>query len=221
MSSVPNARFTGHAYLRVVGGNGEERRLRLSPAEVAEMLDGDKAVPVGRDPKDQNKIHRAIYSKADDECFVVVQDSTNGEVITILPFSHHGRFVLDPTQVRKMTMRLAGHEPPTAVVVELLDVFAGADTDLIVAMEVRFQDDYPGKLRTKRLLRTAVPQGGLLHEIIQDQALRKEIEIEVMNKLNWYREGTEVAGFKVHFVSNGTTSDFRWFEKDWTPRIPK
>ena len=214
MGLTPKARFTRHGYLRVVGDIDEERRLKLQLEEIAEILDQDKAVPVG---PEKRRIHRAIYSEPDDECFIVVQDHVNGEVVTILPFSHHGRFVVDSMRVRKMAMQLAGAD--LHPVCQMEDIVAGSDTYCVIAMEVQRPSDSPGKLKTERLLRFSVAPGSVLDKIAEDETVRKDAEVEVMVKLSWsYPDGSYVAGFKAHFVSDGAISEFRWFEKDWTPR---
>lgn len=212
MSLIPKARFTHHAYLRVVGGDGEERRLKLSSEEVSEILDDDKAVPVGRDPKESHKIHRAFYSIPDDECIVAVQDERNGEVITLLPFSHHGRFVLDSTQVRKMAMRLVGVDPCPLRKPE--DIFAGPETDCVVAVELLPPE---GSSKTVRLMRFPVAEGISLRGILADGARRKEIETEYVYALQYRQRGTQVTRIRMHFVSGGQRSEFQWFEKDGTP----
>lgn len=218
MAPIPKARFTRHGHIRVVGSEDEERRLELSQEEVAKILDGDLAIPVGTD---RGRIHRAFYSPADDDCFIAVQDRVTGDVVTILPFSHHGRWVLDVVQVRKMAMELGGYETRLSRAAKL-PVVAGPDAKCVVSMEVRRPTDEPGKTRIGRLrdMSRPVTEGSLLHEVVQNLEWREEIEMRAMAKLNWsHPNGSEIVGYKVRFVSRGEPSDFRWFEKDWTPRV--
>ena len=77
---MPPTSFTRHAWMRVL------ERLSLSPAEVAVLLDGGLTVPVGaRGPI----VHQLFFSPPDAQCFVAVQDSQNGAVITVLPLDYH------------------------------------------------------------------------------------------------------------------------------------
>lgn len=217
---MPKACFTRHGRLRVAGGDGEERRLRLSPEEVAEILDQDKAVPIGRDPKDAHKIHRAFYSVPDDDCFIAVQDDEDGEVITVLPFSHHGRFVVDPIQVRVMAMKLAGIETDQAcegapgTTLPELPIVAGPDTDCVVAAEFRHPKDYQQKVKLRRLARFPVPEGSVLENIFADEEICKRIEPECIWAFSYHPRGSELVRFRAHFVSGGEVSEFRWFLKD-------
>ena len=210
MSLMPKTRFTRHGYLRIVGGEGKERRLELYPEDVAEILDNDKAVPVGRDPKAPHRLHRAFYSIPDDECIIAVQDDENGEVITLLPFSHHGRFALDTIKVRKMAMQLMGISLPLDV--ECERIVAEANTDCIIAME--FRRPTHASVDMVRLKRMPVAEGQLLHEVLHDAALTKEIETECIYALGQLLPGTQITRLRVHFVSGSTASQFHWVERD-------
>lgn len=217
MSFMPKARFTHHGYLRVVGEEGEERRLHLSPEEVAEILDEDKAVPIGRDPKDPDKIHRAFYSKPDDECIVAVQDETNGEVITLLPFSHHGRFVVDTVKVRKIAMQLMGANSCPAYEPE--KIVAGPETECVVSMKVQLEP--PRDTKRIRLVRTPVPDGSVLQKMHMDEELRKKIQVEASIALNALWGNAQVISFRMHFVSHGRASEFQRFDNKLEKVIPK
>lgn len=74
--------YTRHAWTRVLG------RLSLSPAEVADILDWRLCVDVGLEPGTE-RIHRVFFSVPDRMCFVAVQDTRNGAVITVLPIDFH------------------------------------------------------------------------------------------------------------------------------------
>lgn len=81
---MPKAEFSHHALERV------KERLHLRMSEVRAILDGNKAVDIGKE-NHTNRVHRLFYSEADDMCFVAVQDEKNGEVVTILPIDYHNR----------------------------------------------------------------------------------------------------------------------------------
>ena len=59
-------------------------RCALSATSVRAMLDEGRCVWLGETPAD-NRGLSLVYSKADDRCFVVVQDMGNRAVVTVLP----------------------------------------------------------------------------------------------------------------------------------------
>lgn len=73
-------RLRKHALIRLC------ERCRLSPQDIRHILENDLYYPIGIDGKKQ---HQLIYSEKDDECFVLVQDTTNEEIVTVLPINYH------------------------------------------------------------------------------------------------------------------------------------
>ena len=78
-----------HAVIRL------EQRCQLQPHEVRHILENDKYHPIGRDERQQHQ-HLLIYSEKDNECFVVVQDEGNKDVITVLPLNYHNAWEIHP-----------------------------------------------------------------------------------------------------------------------------
>lgn len=70
--------FTVHALDRV------KERLHLSTDEVQILLDEGLYVPLGYEDRSTRQ-HRLFYSRPDGRCFVAVQDTSNGVVVTVLP----------------------------------------------------------------------------------------------------------------------------------------
>lgn len=77
--------YTRHAWTRV------HERLSLTPLEVAEILDRDRAVNIGIEAG-STRVHRLFYSPPDREWFVAVVDQADGVLVTILPVDYHERF---------------------------------------------------------------------------------------------------------------------------------
>jgi len=77
--------FTEHAFKRV------SERLHLSPEEVAQLLNEDKYVPLGKDGSSK-RVHKLFYSEPDSFWFVAVQDEVTKEVVTVLPVDYHHRW---------------------------------------------------------------------------------------------------------------------------------
>ena len=70
--------FTRHAFDRV------EERLKITEVEVARILDSGETIPLMQEPG-THRLHLLFYSKADEQCFVAIQDQRDGTVVTILP----------------------------------------------------------------------------------------------------------------------------------------
>ena len=77
-------RFTQHAFDRI------RTRLRLSHKEVADIIDSGRAIPIGQE-QGSMKTHLMFFSEPDKQCFIAIQNSESGCVITILPLDYaHG-----------------------------------------------------------------------------------------------------------------------------------
>jgi hypothetical protein len=76
------AHFSQHAFIRIA------QRTALSCEEIAEILDQKRCISVGKAPG-FNREHWLFYSIKDQCCFVAIQDTMSGTVITILPMDYH------------------------------------------------------------------------------------------------------------------------------------
>jgi hypothetical protein len=79
-----NTHFSIHAFERA------SQRLSMTHAELAFLLDEGLTIEVGREQK-AKRVHRLFYSPNDAQCFVAIQDSHKGTVITVLPMDYHER----------------------------------------------------------------------------------------------------------------------------------
>ena len=79
-----------HAIIRL------NQRCSLTPKEVRYILTNEKSCPIGIHGKQKHHVHHLIYSEKDDECFVVIQDTNNEDVITVLPIDYHRAWQIDP-----------------------------------------------------------------------------------------------------------------------------
>lgn len=76
------AHFSKHSLKRI------GQRTKLSYFLIADMLDYGRAIDVGKEVVFDRK-HWLFYSNLDDCCFVAIQDSFTGLVITVLPLDYH------------------------------------------------------------------------------------------------------------------------------------
>ena len=76
--------FSEHALQRI------KERTRMSESKIARKIDTAKAVDIGDEPG-LNRKHWLFYSLYDDSCFVAIQDSITGLVITVLTIEYHER----------------------------------------------------------------------------------------------------------------------------------
>lgn len=78
-------RFTEHAMERV------EERLRMEPRDILNVLNWDLAVTIGRE---NNRYHKLFFSEVDQDWFVAICDERTREVVTVLPYDYHNRWVI-------------------------------------------------------------------------------------------------------------------------------
>lgn len=71
------AHFSRHALKRI------KQRTGVNYFSIADILDGRMAVDIGQEPVFGRR-HWLFYSEPDDCCFVAIQDSMSGLVITVL-----------------------------------------------------------------------------------------------------------------------------------------
>ena len=76
------AHFSRHALKRI------KQRTGVNYFSIADMLGGGIAVDIGQESVFDRR-HWLFYSEPDDSCFVAVQDSMSGLVITVLPLEYH------------------------------------------------------------------------------------------------------------------------------------
>lgn len=65
-----------------------EQRLLMSEETLREILDNDIVVTTGGETK-SNRYHKVFYSLMNKMCFVAIQDSKTGHIVTVLPIDYH------------------------------------------------------------------------------------------------------------------------------------
>ena len=93
-----------HAAIRI------EARTSLSPSEVQTMLDSGRYYPIGSDSRKEH-IHKVVYSHRDDQLFVVVEDLSNKDVITLFPLDYHNAWRIDRHTVECLARQDLGAPP--------------------------------------------------------------------------------------------------------------
>ena len=101
---MQNANLTRHAEARL----GE--RCKLSPDKLKHLLDNDVAIPVALQ-KGGRHAKRLLYSSPDQSWFIVVQDATDGGILTVMPldFLKH-RIPVTAAQRRSARSRVQAFE---------------------------------------------------------------------------------------------------------------
>ena len=74
------------------------------------MLSEGRYYPIGADGQKEH-VHKAIYSPKDDRLFVVVQDSDNHDVITLLPLEYHNAWRIDHEAIETLAREALGAPP--------------------------------------------------------------------------------------------------------------
>lgn len=68
-----------------------EERLRMEPRDILNILNWDLTVTLGRE---RNRYHKLFYSEVDQDWFVAICDERTREVVTILPYDYHNRWMI-------------------------------------------------------------------------------------------------------------------------------
>ena len=118
------AHFSRHALKRI------KQRTGVNYFSIADILDGRMAVDIGQEPVFGRR-HWLFYSEPDDCCFVAIQDSMSGLVITVLPLEYHANLAwkisLDDCQKAKtlatscagsVASSSASNIPPSIIIVK-------------------------------------------------------------------------------------------------------
>ena len=80
--------LSNHATVRL------EDRTKMTNTEIRDLMDKKLFVVIASLPG-LNKRHCLFYSEKDDSCFVIIQDSLAGTVITILPLNYHAKLAYE------------------------------------------------------------------------------------------------------------------------------
>ena len=78
---MKKTRLTTHALIRL------SERTSMTPQSLAEILDSEKYIYLGKE-RDNNRVSKLFFSKSDDHFYIAVQDSADGDVITILTLEY-------------------------------------------------------------------------------------------------------------------------------------
>lgn len=96
-------------------------RLGLTAQELLQVLDDDKVVDIGAEPN-THRMHRLLYDRVSGHYFVVVQDTRNREVVTVLPLDYHNRCswqvdqnLMGSARALIATEGVPAHTPPASV----------------------------------------------------------------------------------------------------------
>lgn len=103
-----SAQIGPHAFDRV------SRRLNMSHKEVADILDQEHYVLVGRE-EGTTRVHKLFFSVFDKNWFVAVQDEVDSYVITVLPIAYHNRMKASPEALRRARELIEGERKPESV----------------------------------------------------------------------------------------------------------
>lgn len=101
-----NANLTRHAWERL----GE--RCKLSPEKLKHLLDSGVTIPVALQ-KGGRHAKRLLYSSPDQDWFIVVQDASDGGILTVMPLQYlKHRIAVTASQKRSARCRVREFEKP-------------------------------------------------------------------------------------------------------------
>jgi hypothetical protein len=156
------AHFSRHAFERI------NQRTTLSCEEIAEILDRGLFVNAGRKPG-FNRAHLVFYSYRDECCFVAIQDSLSGTVVTILPLDYHKNLAWEiETADCDKAKNMYVHAPA----IEKRQTTSEPKIFMIRGHYL----DHSGTQKTKVLVKTpCAPYGNNLKEFIRDKCIFENI----------------------------------------------
>lgn len=82
--------FSEHAVLRI------KQRTKMTPTDILNLISNGGALNMGTKPGIPKR-HLLFYSPVDDNCFVAIQDESDGTVITVLPVDYHANLAWEVT----------------------------------------------------------------------------------------------------------------------------
>lgn len=161
------AHFSQHAFVRIA------QRSALSCEEIAEILDQKRCISVGKAPG-FNREHWVFYSAQDQCCFVAIQDTMSGTVITVLPLDYHRTLAWEiaPTDCEKAKSLAT----PVGM------GSSGKQTATMFTIRGHYLDE-TGAQKTKTLLKT--PSAAYHHDLKQllsDERLFQGLEAIAVEK---------------------------------------
>ena len=166
-----------HAFSRL------NERTQLTAEALMSLLDAGAVINVGQEPC-SNRDHLLFFSQADNCCFVAIQDSVSGEVVTVLPLDYHENLAwkITPSQ-EDAAKRVAEH------------ALKDASTEDFTHFEVKAQYLCPVEQRIKISTLGKFPRGDTLqhiHQIMSSGPLREFIHQRVEEKSLCWNELLEI-----------------------------
>lgn len=156
-----------HAFSRL------EQRTKLTPEALMRLLDAGAVVNAGKEPC-SNREHLLFFSDLDNKCFVAIQDSLSGEVVTLLPLDYHENLAWKIT--------VAQQEAAKRVAERALN---GKNDEDFTYFEVKAQYMCPNEQRIKIYTLGKFPRSADLqhvHQTLSSDALRNFINQRVEEK---------------------------------------
>jgi len=188
--------FTYHAFSRV------KDRLSLSLFELANILNYDLAVDIGAE-SGTNRVHRLFYSCPDNACFVAIQDSKNGVVVTVLPIDYHENISWSISQDSQIQAKnLLGinnlEESPCLPVLQI--------TATNFKISGYLQDEFGKYLKVLSLGSwPGEPYDYRIENLIEDKAFFEELNFRIKKKLE--REGYHPKLLQTIYIKLGKNGD--------------
>ncbi len=188
--------FTYHAFSRV------KDRLTLSLFELANILNYDLAVDIGAE-SGTNRIHRLFYSYPDKACFVAIQDSKNGVVVTVLPIDYHENIswsISQDSQIQAKNLLGANN-------FEEISNLPVLQTNVTIFKIIGYVQDEFGKLIKILNLGSwpCIPYEYRIENLIEDGDFIKELNMRIEKKMK--REGYNPNLMQTVYVKLGDKGD--------------
>jgi hypothetical protein len=160
--------FSKHALHRM------GQRSQLNFFTLAGLLDQDLAINISP-ASCLDKRHLLFYSEIDDCCFVAIQDSVTGSVITVLPIDYHENLAwkVTPNQIE---------DAKSSAKSQTSGFNAHKKRPEVIVVKVRFAN-HDSRPKTKSLTKfRAADYKGDLFRVLEDRSFESEIKCHCKSK---------------------------------------
>jgi len=161
---APFTNFSKHALLRI------KQRTQLNHFEIAEILDNDLAVDVGTVAVFDKK-HWLFYSEKNDCCFVAIQSSLTGTIITVLPIDYHENLAwkIEEELLEQAAKKIKSHEPKVAK--------SSVTPPTVIHVKMHYICEKRGYTKTTPLTKfKAIDYSSDISRVLSDESLDSVIE---------------------------------------------
>lgn len=190
--------FSKHALKRI------GQRTKLNYFVIADMLDYGGAIDVGVETVFDRK-HWLFYSELDDCCFVAVQDSITGLVVTVLPLDYHENLAW------KVDANSLVEAKEKSFHYNLNDTNKSKEPPSIIIVKARYMSDQDYQKTAMLTKFKAADYNDDLFKVLKDESFESEV--------NYHCKLKRIDVLKVHEITIALGNDGEPLTIDWNSNV--